>query len=218
MERRDYTKVFDVSRPSKTAPDATSKPVIVGHHPMMADPMVRPAVHHTDPDVGMDKAPHHSKVVEVSDTARQHIALSQPPSPEQLAAEAAAEDKGPQTGTLLQPAQPTQTADTSPMPVPPVTPVNSAPAASLVTPTLAPAVNGQPAAPKATVTAAPEPDLSHIQHVPVSHMPATSSGRLKMMALWLIVAGFLVAFGLYLAIDAGFIQTNINLPFHIFSS
>jgi hypothetical protein len=34
-------KVFDVSKPHKITPDATSKPVIVGHHPEIPDPMVR---------------------------------------------------------------------------------------------------------------------------------------------------------------------------------
>lgn len=33
-------KVMDVSKPGSTAPDASSKPVIVGHKPMVADPMV----------------------------------------------------------------------------------------------------------------------------------------------------------------------------------
>lgn len=34
-------RVFDVSKPGKTSPSATSKPVIVGHRPMMNDPMVK---------------------------------------------------------------------------------------------------------------------------------------------------------------------------------
>lgn len=36
--------VFDVSKPGKSAPSATSRPVIVNHGPMMKDPMV------SDPD------------------------------------------------------------------------------------------------------------------------------------------------------------------------
>jgi hypothetical protein len=50
--RHDEDRVFDVSKPHKRTPDATSKPVIVGHHPIMNDPMVtmdRPTEpHHTD--------------------------------------------------------------------------------------------------------------------------------------------------------------------------
>lgn len=37
----DDRKFFDVSGPDKVGPQPTSKPVIVGHHPMMPDPMLR---------------------------------------------------------------------------------------------------------------------------------------------------------------------------------
>jgi len=36
----DNPKVFDVSKPHKTTPSPSSRPIIVGHHPIMADPMV----------------------------------------------------------------------------------------------------------------------------------------------------------------------------------
>jgi hypothetical protein len=37
----EETKVFDVARPNKAYPDASSKPVIAGHRPEMNDPMVK---------------------------------------------------------------------------------------------------------------------------------------------------------------------------------
>jgi hypothetical protein len=37
----EETRVFDVSKPGQGSPQATSKPVIVGHHPATSDPMVR---------------------------------------------------------------------------------------------------------------------------------------------------------------------------------
>ena len=37
----DEDRVFDVSKPGKSNPSATSKPIIVGHRPTMADPMMR---------------------------------------------------------------------------------------------------------------------------------------------------------------------------------
>ncbi len=40
MSEDEEKKFFDVSRPNHTAPDATGKPVIVGHHPQMPDPMI----------------------------------------------------------------------------------------------------------------------------------------------------------------------------------
>lgn len=201
MERRDYTKVFDVSRPSRISPDPTSRPVIVGHHPMMADPMVNKAPIHASPDIGLDATPHHAKVIQVTNEARQHIAQAQPPSPEELAAQAAAEEI--KIAPLPLSSAPAQSAAQPMMPTPPAP--QSIPALPVQQPSPAPP------------TPAPEPDLTHIQHVPVSHMPVGSSGRLRSASLWLIVATFLVIFGLYLAVDAGFITTSINLPFHVFS-
>src|SRR5579862_64205 len=37
----DEDRVFDVTKPNRVNPSATSKPVIVGHQPTMSDPMVR---------------------------------------------------------------------------------------------------------------------------------------------------------------------------------
>lgn len=39
--KHDDKKHFDISKPRRQGPDPTSKPVIVGHHPMMPDPMIR---------------------------------------------------------------------------------------------------------------------------------------------------------------------------------
>jgi hypothetical protein len=41
MPYDEDTKVFDVAKPSKSQPDSTSRPVIVGHRPQMNDPMVK---------------------------------------------------------------------------------------------------------------------------------------------------------------------------------
>jgi hypothetical protein len=213
MERRDYTKVFDVSRPSRTNPDPTSKPVIVGHQPMMADPMVRPISVHSDPEAGFDSTPHHAKVIEVSSEIRGHIAQSQPPSPADLAATAAEENTA---GVIVpEPATPSALEPIAP-------PAAVQPQQSVPPPAAAPIAEMTPSMPALPIqqpvsAPPPEPDLTSIQHVPVSHMPASPTGRLKKVGLWLFVAVILVGFGLYLAIDAGFIQAGFNLPFHIFS-
>src|SRR6266513_1318689 len=54
MPRRrqdDSPRVFDVSKPHHAGPGHTARPIIVGHRPMMPDPMTdRPLQHHsTDP-------------------------------------------------------------------------------------------------------------------------------------------------------------------------
>ena len=41
MEPADNRQVFDVNRPRKAGADPTSKPIIVGHRPMIPDPMIR---------------------------------------------------------------------------------------------------------------------------------------------------------------------------------
>jgi hypothetical protein len=48
--RKDDTpRIFDVSKPHRTTPDPTARPIIVGHRPMMPDPMMtdRPLHHHS---------------------------------------------------------------------------------------------------------------------------------------------------------------------------
>ncbi len=39
-KNKDDKKLMDVSRPGKSAPSATSRPIIVTHGPIMQDPMV----------------------------------------------------------------------------------------------------------------------------------------------------------------------------------
>jgi hypothetical protein len=41
LMKHDDRKHFDISKPRRHGPDPTSKPIIVGHHPMMSDPMIR---------------------------------------------------------------------------------------------------------------------------------------------------------------------------------
>ena len=40
MGPADQAKIFDINKPHKVAPSASSRPLIVGHHPLMPDPMV----------------------------------------------------------------------------------------------------------------------------------------------------------------------------------
>lgn len=39
--KHEDKKHFDISKPHRYGPDPTSKPIIVGHHPTMPDPMIR---------------------------------------------------------------------------------------------------------------------------------------------------------------------------------
>jgi|SRR5579862_264275 len=72
----DEPRVFDVSKPNRISPSATSKPVIVGHHPIMNDPMVRTASQFSAQD---NPAPTHIPVSENSDPVNDP-AYSGPPA------------------------------------------------------------------------------------------------------------------------------------------
>jgi hypothetical protein len=41
-DKPDAKQVFDVAKPGKTAPDTSTRPIIVGHRPQVKDPMVNP--------------------------------------------------------------------------------------------------------------------------------------------------------------------------------
>jgi hypothetical protein len=64
----DDSKIFDVSKPNRVSPDSTSRPVIVGHRPTMADPMVKEKfsdenskLSHTPIHVSMGDEPSHEE-------------------------------------------------------------------------------------------------------------------------------------------------------------
>lgn len=194
MER----KTFDIARPSRVNPSATSRPVIVGHQPMMRDPMVN---QRTAPQPQTESAPtpitvHTAKVIEVSPEVRHDLEVNQTAVPSPAP-------------------QPQAPAEEQPIAEPaaaPLTQETTTPAASLAAESPA----NQPAPAAAAPATLPEVDLSNLPHIPVSHMPTTGSGKIKRLFIWLLVTAFLVAFAGYLAIDAGLVKSSVNLPFHIF--
>jgi hypothetical protein len=73
----DNTKVFDVSKPNKTSPDSTSRPLIVGHRPMAIDPMVKEEFSDEEP-----KASHTPIHVSMGDDSKPEELLAHPSEPE----------------------------------------------------------------------------------------------------------------------------------------
>jgi uncharacterized membrane protein len=201
---RNYGKFFDVARPDQMNSSATSRPVIVGHRPMMVDPMVRGAKT-PQSSSGQAAAPvHKAKIIEVSDEVKNEIAVaekapeplapSSPPAP--VSADLTGIGEIPTAASAPDPAAESPALEAS------------APAADTVQ---------SPAPTAAAETLVPTPDLSHIPHVPVSHQPAYKGGKLKNLLIWTGVALILTGFGAYLAIDAGLVGSSVQLPFHIFS-
>lgn len=215
------TKFFDVARPSQVGANATSRPIIVGHRPMMPDPMMRrEAPKQNDPTLPQIKT-HKAKIIEISDDIKNEIT------------QATTEAEPPKPVEVHEPDQPVEVPPDNP-----ASPVESAgigevPAEHLPLPvTESPAVphaaDGQPAPEPnsddpqrppqpAAETLVPTPDLSHIPHVPVSHSYPSGNGKLKNIMVWSAVVLVLFGFGIYLAIDAGLVGSSVHLPVHIFS-
>ncbi|MDB5161389.1 MAG: hypothetical protein JWO96_769 [Candidatus Saccharibacteria bacterium] len=185
--KQDFSKVMDVSPPR---PSQTSRPIIVGHRPMMSDPMMtRPPI----PQAPVNAAPaqvesHQAKTIPVSHNGQTAPTVQVPPTP------AAPPPPSVQTPAEIPAAPQTAlAAEFEPAAMPPADVVNAA---------LSPAP--APAGPL------------HLQSLPVSHAPVTGQGRLRVLMGWLFILLALGAVGAYLAIDAGLIGSSINLPFHIF--
>lgn len=203
MKPSTNPKFFDVTLPSQINPSSTSRPIIVGHRPMMVDPMVRgmqdppqPAPHPAPPS-------HVAKVIDISDDVKKDLSAPefQLPAPviSTLAPGVATGIGEVDPGHTVAPAEPNPTG----VPQQSEQPLGS----------VAPPVSTQ----QPHFQTAPAPDLSHLQHIPVSHRPMSSARKLKSFLIWSFVLIFLVGFATYLAIDAGFINSNIKLPVHIFS-
>ena len=205
MDPRTQPKFFDVARPSQVNPSANSRPVIVGHQPMMVDPMVRGAPNSVSSPAAINNsqefnppAGHTAKVVQISDEMKNELAA---PTPEPPAAAI------PNPAPLVNPSAIGE--------VPPNI------AAQIETPKELPVAQNEstPAhtAPIAAQTLVPAPDLSHLPHIPVSHSSSNGPGKFKHMLLWLAVIAVLGSFAAFLVIDAGLAGSSIKLPFHIFS-
>src|SRR3990167_10779300 len=181
-------RVFDISKPQHHKPDPTGKPVIVGHHPQMADPMVREhlpdkpqSATHSDgsssvnePPTGLGQPP--VPPVSGSDSFMEQPQIN-PPPPE------------PQLPDLVTPGtvhEPTATH-------------------------LPPGQAGQPPATASHTTWQPSSELP----IPAHHGHHSHGRRSKKLPLIVLVI-VVVSMGLYAAVDAGLFLSSESLPFHIF--
>jgi hypothetical protein len=196
----DENRVFDIAKPGKGTPQATSKPVIVGHQPAVNDPMVN-----EDPRMG--SSPTEPTHISVQDDFSHEPAPSPMPEPSH-------EDATPQSSWNGQ-----VNNDQSP------TSETIAPALGAVAAT--PDPSESPPMPEANTNLSEQPRMDnppqvepnqsssedHLGHVEGLHIsPPKKKSRLPWILL--ILLGLLI--GAYLAIDAGAIKTSIDLPFHVF--
>lgn len=201
----DESRVFDVSKPSKFSPSATSKPVIVGHHPIMNDPMVKGE--HNFGSEGADP-PTKIPITDASMTVEEAMA-ARPSEP---------------SGTKPVIIPPEQTEDQgSPA-------VFSDPADELAPPPDIPEpvhqpesiANGpftEPEPPKPAeeepASELPKPAPRHHEpHIEGLHFTAPKRQSSPLKKIVAVVLVLLIAS--YLAVDSGALGSGIKLPFHIF--
>jgi len=214
----DDQRVFDVTRPSKVGPPATSKPVIVGHRPTVSDPMVKgdgenptnaapkvtsvPVLMGDEPEPG-EKKPEEPKVEtelptdkpavpeEPVEPVLPHLAPMDMPKNEEPKKSGGSDNEHKYTplSVLLGGEDSKKPKET--------------PKSDL--PTEKPSTGGPSGA----------DDGSHlVGTLPLPHTRgAGPTSRWKKVLGWLLVVLLIVFIGLYLAVDAGWIKTSIKLPF-----
>jgi hypothetical protein len=238
-------KVFDVSKPNRVTPSATSRPVIVGHHPIMNDPMVTgttatastaPAELPADPT----STPIH---VSMDDAPAENVQTSQPEIPsfapiEDKAGEPAAQAISAESQHEVEPTFVPQPEKSTPDPVAEFHPdehqteephqeTNHAnaevnheytPINTLIGHDGDIANNADPQQYNAGSTIPPDSG-GHWQDVQPLAMPHGAGPKrrwLKVFA-WLLGFALIAATTIFLLIDLGIVQSDIKLPFHIFN-
>lgn len=185
-KKRKGKGVFDVNKPDKVQPQPTSRPVIVGHHPTMPDPMLAKRPLHHQPRPPAPSPPPPPLIDGILRPPEAHQPVDDGP-------------KGPPAIIEGEPLQSPPFAAAAPEAQPPASHFPSGPTLSSVTP--APIEH----APRATVVGEVNKPLE---------MPAVKHD--VHLWRWLVVFTILVLVGLYLLVDAEIINVGFNPPFEIF--
>lgn len=200
----DENRVFDVAKPGHSSPEATSKPVIVGHHPTTSDPMVKD-------DADMDSEPTR---ITVHDQNR--LPTSEASADSRFSTESKTEEPAgnswdsPADQPLIplseesKPDWETPTADAE-------SHIDaSSDADSSIT---SPDGNTTPDGSAATDSQSEQPPIEPIGHVEGLHV---SPPRRRLSMKWVALSLLILVVGAYLLIDSGALGSSINLPFHVF--
>lgn len=220
--------MFDISKPHRLSPSATSRPVIVGHHPTMPDPMVTHEA--AAPPKSAGGTPVRIKVEDGESETSLSLALTAddqknktvapPKSAEETrpaiftdALEAESRDNEPQPNI----SRPSATKPSMPPPEPPK-PSPAAAAGSksnLPKPTSGPA-QAPPPAGQAGAVEAERHDLVGTRPLPIPKGagPRAHGRQLAIWAISILLALLLV----YVLLDAQVINNNLNLPVHFFKN
>lgn len=184
-------RVFDVSHPRYTRPPSTSRPLIVGHHPQAADPMVnqRPITPKTP------SPPQHSE----------------PPEPAKVEVQTQASE--PTMPPVVEPHWEVHKAN---MPLQPEPTISEESATAELT-EATPAPVAHHSLHHHAVHQEPTPEVPMSDETPPAapthHEHESFLFNWWMLGIFIIVAIFVT---LYLLVDAGVIRGASHLPFHIF--
>lgn len=198
--KHEHKKHFDISKPRRLGPDPTSKPIIVGHHPMMPDPMVREqrekaakpisVISEGDEPESLDVS-HLPDLSDISATHETSPALAPSPGP--------APEHTP--GAVF---SPTDIAS-KPIASQPESNMPEVPAATVIAHQVQP-VPKEPA-PPTTVEPPPGQEL----HIPAGHAAVDHKPRVWVWVLAIII----IAIWVYAAVDA---LTDTKLPYEFFTN
>ncbi|MBA3757452.1 hypothetical protein H0X09_01135 [Candidatus Saccharibacteria bacterium] len=205
----DKERIFDVSRPHRTGPTPTSKPIIVGHHPIVNDPMMKEKEDeddlfssHIEKKVTPVHVTMHDNETEVNEASEGHethnISSSEEPETEHTSDESTHEPHYKALTPIEEDSTHKEFDDT-------------------------------PSEPRYTSVESlmeekhePLPSTGHHSYgsePPITALPlphpkgAGPHSPFKKIVAWFFALLFLGAVGGYLAVDAGLVVANIKLPF-----
>jgi len=192
-------KVFDVSKPHKVLPDASGKPIIVGHHPEMVDPMVR------------DHVPPKPITVNDAETKAESEPIDGPLSAED-SPKTEIGTPAPSAGETISPDGFGENTKDSPPPAPLDLPAE--PPAVQLPADQAPAETELPIKPE-------QPAPKNQDWHPDSQLPIPAPGGAHHVSIkrkrtpLIVLAAVAALLAIYALLDSGLVG-NVNLPLHIF--
>jgi hypothetical protein len=203
-EGKDKAKqVFDVSKPGKSLPSATSRPVITGHGPLLKDPMVS----QKEEDETKETPAEEAKI----STAEKIIA----PPEEMSSTKSTDEDKKEEQKKPAKDESLIKLTEEAPEPK-----QEEPTEAATVDAVAEQAVKGQKNGPTPEDIARQQELEKMVEDkkyfVPIGQVTRRRNTRRAVAVLLLVLV--LVLVGAYLALDSGLIESNIKLPFDLITN
>ena len=217
MPKSSDKSVFDVSKPGKSAPSATSRPIITGHGPMLKDPMVNDKQADEKPSEESPKTKTTAKVIVPVDTPEDEdkieVSRSKPadkkPADENTEVETKppedSEVKSEETDKPAEAVATTGSVDTAPQ------------AEGLGSAAVDQALNKQPTGPTKEEIARQEQIEGLVEaetyFLPIGQVTRRRNNRRAVVVLLVVLLLALV--GGYAALDAGLVDAGFELPFDL---